>query len=93
MIVIFLLQVLVSTNLGKFSKLVETTFLKSAYNQNQNRIELEMSSPNNVVRYYSKKIIVSTLLQESVAKIEICSKGKGKNVDLNYAKKILKCMH
>ena len=42
------------------------------------RIEvgLEMSSPNNIVRCHSNKIIDSTLLQECISEAAICSKCK-----------------
>ena len=37
---------------------------------------LEMSSPNNIVRCNSNKIIDSTLLQECISEAAICSKCK-----------------
>ena len=37
---------------------------------------LEMSSPNNIVRCHSNKIIDSTLLQECISEAAICSKWK-----------------
>ena len=37
---------------------------------------LEMSSPNNIVRCHSNKIIDSTLLQECISEAAICSKCK-----------------
>ena len=37
---------------------------------------LEMSSPNNIVRCHSNKVIDSTLLQECISEAAICSKCK-----------------
>ena len=62
--------------LNRNCPLIESEMSKVHTRKMKIEFGLEMSSPNNIVRCHSNKIIDSTLLQECISEAAICSKCK-----------------
>ena len=63
-------------NINRNCPLIESKMSKVHTRKMKIELGLEMSSPNNIVRCHSNKIIDSTLLQECISEAAICSKCK-----------------
>ena len=77
-------------NMNRNCPLIESEMSKVHTRKIKIELGLEMSSPNNIVRCHSNKIIDSTLLQECISEALICISAKVRKVGLNCGKLTLK---
>ena len=77
-------------NMNRNCPLIESEMSKVHTRKIKIELGLEMTSPNNIVRCHSNKIIDSTLLQECISEALICISAKVQKVGLNCGKLTLK---